>query len=57
MPKFEWKAILLGQFISILVGGTGIFAALLSNTVPTSNFPAIMALCNDILLSSYLSWR
>jgi solute carrier family 35 protein F1/2 len=54
MVKFEWKAIFLGQFISMLIAGTGIFAALLSGTTPTSNFPALMSLFNYIFLSSYL---
>lgn len=48
------KALLQGQWISILIAGTGIFATILSDTHPSSNFPLLMSSCNYVLLSSYL---
>jgi solute carrier family 35 protein F1/2 len=48
----EWKAIILGQWISFLIAGTGIFASLLSSH--NLNFPSLMSFCNYALLSTFL---
>ena len=76
-------AVLRGQWISILIAGTGffqtsiafvcfvkyftlqifqvtlliiigIFATVLSDTSPSSNFPMLMNCCNYLLLSTYI---
>jgi hypothetical protein len=51
------KALLQGQWISVLIAGTGIFATILSDTHPSTNFPLLMNSCNYILLSTYLLRR
>jgi solute carrier family 35 protein F1/2 len=47
-------AIIHGQFISILIAGTGVFASILSNFHPSANFPLFMNLFNYLLLSLFL---
>eukprot|EP00601_Ochromonadales_sp_CCMP2298_P028044 CAMPEP_0173278852 /NCGR_PEP_ID=MMETSP1143-20121109/4840_1 /TAXON_ID=483371 /ORGANISM="non described non described, Strain CCMP2298" /LENGTH=426 /DNA_ID=CAMNT_0014216049 /DNA_START=98 /DNA_END=1379 /DNA_ORIENTATION=- len=51
------KALLQGQWISVLIAGTGIFATILSDTHPSTNFPLLMSSCNYVLLSTYLLRR
>lgn len=51
------RAILQGQFISILIAGTGIFATLLSDSHPNANFPFFMNFLNYFLLSFFLARR
>ena len=51
------KALIQGQWISILIAGTGIFASILSDTHPSTNFPLFMNSCNYILLATYLLRR
>ena len=46
--------LLRGQWISILLAGTGIFATILSETKPSTNFPLLLSSCNYALLSTYL---
>lgn len=46
------KALLQGQFISILIAGTGVFATILSDS--NANFPLLMNLFNYLLLSLFL---
>lgn len=48
------KALLQGQWISILIAGTGIFATILSETKPSTNFPLLMNMLNYALLSTYM---
>lgn len=48
------KALLQGQWISILIAGTGIFVTILSDIHPSANFPLLMSSCNYVLLSTYL---
>jgi len=48
------KALIQGQWISVLIAGTGIFATILSDTTPSSNFPTFLNCCNYILLSTFL---
>lgn len=48
--------LLQGQWISVLIAGTGIFATILSNAHPNANFPLFMNLFNYLLLSTFL-WR
>lgn len=50
-------AILQGQFISLLIAGTGVFASLLSDSTPNANFPLFMNFCNYSLLSLFLLRR
>lgn len=50
-------ALLHGQWISILIAGTGVFATLLSSTTPSSNFPLLMNFCNYSVLSLFLLRR
>lgn len=38
----------------MLLAGTGIFASILSDTNPSTNFPLLMSACNYALLSTYL---
>ncbi|RYY68652.1 hypothetical protein EON63_24580, partial [archaeon] len=54
------RTLLQGQFISICIAGTGIFATLLSEMKPTANFPLLMSFLNYFLLSFFLIriyWR
>lgn len=46
-----------GQFISILIAGTGIFATYLSSYSPTANFPTFMNFLNYLLLSFFMAKR
>ena len=48
------KALVQGQWISLLTAGTGIFATILSDTHPSTNFPLLMNSFNYLLLSTYL---
>jgi len=48
------NALIRGQIISLFIAGTGVFATLLSNTTPSSNFPSLMSLFNYALLSTFL---
>lgn len=48
------QAVLQGQWISILIAGTGVFATILSSTRPNANFPLLMNLFNYVLLSLFL---
>ena len=50
-------SILRGQLISLLIGGTGIFATLLSSATPNANFPQFMNFLNYLLLSGYFLRR
>jgi solute carrier family 35 protein F1/2 len=47
-------SLLQGQFISLLIAGTGIFATFLSTAKPNANFPSFLNFLNYFLLSSYL---
>jgi solute carrier family 35, member F1/2 len=49
------KALVQGQWISVLIAGTGIFATILADK--SSNFPLLMNSCNYLLLSTYLLRR
>jgi solute carrier family 35 protein F1/2 len=49
------SALLQGQWISVLIAGTGVFATLLSETKPSTNFPLLMNMCNYALLSIFLT--
>lgn len=49
-----WRSILTGQFISILIAGTGVFATILSNSEPNANFPLLLNMGNYFLLSFFL---
>ena len=55
----EWspltKSLVQGQWISVLIAGTGIFATILSNR--NSNFPLLISSFNYLLLSSFLIRR
>jgi solute carrier family 35 protein F1/2 len=46
------KAVLLGQFISLLIAGTGVFATILADN--KANFPLLLNLFNYFLLSMFL---
>jgi solute carrier family 35, member F1/2 len=46
--------LLRGQWISVLIAGTGIFATILSNAHPNANFPLFMNMFNYLLLSMFL---
>jgi solute carrier family 35 protein F1/2 len=48
-------ALIQGQWISILIAGTGVFATILSETKPSTNFPLLMNMCNYALLSIFLT--
>jgi hypothetical protein len=50
----QTKALIQGQWISILIAGTGIFATILSDTHPSTSFPLLMSSCNYLLLATYM---
>ena len=49
-----WLKNIIGQFLALLLMGTGAFAAQLSAMSPDSNFPAMLAFLNYFLCSTYL---
>jgi drug/metabolite transporter (DMT)-like permease len=50
----QTKALIQGQWISVLIAGTGIFATILSDTHPSTSFPLLMSSCNYLLLATYM---